>query len=72
MIASTISRIIVRASRWSSTGNAAARPDRGPATPMSLRASPRYCATTAHQSRSAYSVARTSRFNRFSPNAAPH
>ena len=27
MIANTISRIIVRVSRWSSTGNAAARPE---------------------------------------------
>jgi hypothetical protein len=42
MIANTISRIIMRVSRWSSTGNAAARPDRCPAPPMSLAASPKY------------------------------
>jgi hypothetical protein len=42
MIAITISRIIARVSRWSSTGNAAARPDRSPAPPMSLDASPKY------------------------------
>jgi hypothetical protein len=42
MIASTISRIIARVSRWSSTGNAAARPDRCPAPPMSLGPSPKY------------------------------
>jgi hypothetical protein len=32
MIASTISRIIVRVSRWSSTGNAATRPREVPGT----------------------------------------
>jgi hypothetical protein len=42
MIASTISRIIARVWHWSSTGNAAARPDRSPAPPMSLGASPKY------------------------------
>ena len=48
MIASTISRIIVRVSRWSSTGNPAARPDSCPALRMTLRASPKYCDSTAH------------------------
>jgi hypothetical protein len=42
MIANTISRIIARVLRWSSTGNAAARPDRCPASPMSQGASPKY------------------------------
>jgi hypothetical protein len=42
MIASTISRIIARVPRWSSTGDAAARPDRSPAPPMSLGVSPKY------------------------------
>jgi hypothetical protein len=42
MIASTIPRIVARVSRWSSTGNAAARPDRSRAPLMSLGASPKY------------------------------
>jgi hypothetical protein len=48
MIANTISRIIARVSRRSSTSNAAAPPDRCPALPMSLRASPKYRVSTAH------------------------
>jgi hypothetical protein len=48
MIAHTISRIIARVSRRSSTGNAAAQPDRCPAPRMSLRASPKYRVSTAH------------------------
>jgi hypothetical protein len=42
MIANTVSRIIVRVLRWSSTGNAAARPERCPAPPVSLGASHKY------------------------------
>jgi len=42
MIANTISRIIVRVSRRSPTGNAAAQPERRPAPPMSQGASPKY------------------------------
>jgi hypothetical protein len=42
MIATTISRIIARVLRRSSTGNGAARPDSCPAPPMSLGASPKY------------------------------
>jgi hypothetical protein len=48
MIAHTISRITAPVSRRSSTGNAAARPDRCPAPRMSLRASPKYRVSTAH------------------------
>ena len=48
MSANTISRIIVSVSRWSSTGNPAARPDSCPTLPMSLRALSKYCDTTAH------------------------
>jgi hypothetical protein len=43
-----ISRIIARVSRWSSTGDAAARPGRSLAPPMSLGASPKYRDNTAH------------------------
>jgi hypothetical protein len=42
MIASAISRIIARVSRWSSTGNAAVWPHRCPASPISLGASLKY------------------------------
>ncbi len=42
MIASTFSRIIARVSCWSSTGNAAVRPNRSTAPPVSLGASPKY------------------------------
>jgi hypothetical protein len=42
MIERTISCIIVRVSRRSSTGNAAARPDTRPALSASLGASPKY------------------------------
>ena len=48
MSTSTISRIIVRVLRWSSTSNAAARPDSCTALRMTLRASPKYCDSTAH------------------------
>jgi hypothetical protein len=48
MIANTISRVIVHLSRWSSSGNAAARPNSCPALPMSLRASPKYRDSIAH------------------------
>lgn len=41
MIANTISRIIVHVSRWSSTGNAAARPERRPASHVTLQVSPK-------------------------------
>ena len=42
MIASTIPRIIVRVVRWSSTGNATARPDRCLTPPVSRDALPKY------------------------------
>jgi hypothetical protein len=42
MSAHTISRIIVRVARWSSTGNAAVRPERRPAPPVTLYASPKH------------------------------
>jgi hypothetical protein len=42
MIANTIFRIIVRVSRWSSTGNAAAWPDRHPASHVTLQVSPKH------------------------------
>jgi hypothetical protein len=42
MIANAISRIIVRVLRWSSAGNAAARLERCPASPVSLGASHKY------------------------------
>ena len=48
MIARTISRIFARLSRRSSTGNAAAPPDRCPALPTSLRAAPKYRVSTVH------------------------
>ena len=48
MIATTISRIIVRVSRWSPTGNAPAWPDRSQAPPMSLASSPKYRDSDAH------------------------
>jgi hypothetical protein len=47
MIANTISRIIVRVSRWSSTGNAAARPDGGPASHVTLQVSPKHSVSAA-------------------------
>jgi hypothetical protein len=42
MIANTISRIIVRGSHWSSTGNAAARPESRPAPHVTLQISPKH------------------------------
>jgi hypothetical protein len=47
MIANTISRIIVRVSRWSSTGNAAARSERRPASHVMLQVSPKHSVSTA-------------------------
>jgi hypothetical protein len=47
MSANTISCIIVRMLRWSSTGNAAVRPDRRPVPPMSLGALPKYSDSAA-------------------------
>jgi hypothetical protein len=42
MTASSVSRIVVHLSRWSSTGNAADRPGRFPTPPVSLYAPPKY------------------------------
>ena len=42
MIANTISRIIVRGLHWSSTGNAAARPESCPAPHVTLQISPKH------------------------------
>jgi hypothetical protein len=42
MIANTIPRIIVRVSRWSPTGNAAARSERRPAAHVTLQASTKH------------------------------
>ena len=39
MIANTISRVIAHVSRWSSTGNAAALPERRPALHVTLQVS---------------------------------
>jgi hypothetical protein len=47
MIASTISRIIARVLRWSSTGNAAVPPDRCRVPPMSPAALPKYSDSAA-------------------------
>jgi hypothetical protein len=47
MSASTISRIIVRVSRWSSTSNAAARPERRPTSHATLQVSPKHSVGTA-------------------------
>jgi hypothetical protein len=47
MTADTISRIIVRASRWSSAGNAAVRPERRPASTVTLQASPKHSVSAA-------------------------
>jgi hypothetical protein len=47
MIAHTISRFIVRVSRWSSTGDAAVRPERRAASPVTLHASPKHSVSTA-------------------------
>ena len=47
MIANTISRIIVRVARWSSTGNAAARPERRPASHLTLQVSPKHTVSAA-------------------------
>jgi hypothetical protein len=48
MIANTISCTIARVLRWSSTGNAAARPESRPARRRSLRALHRHRVSTAH------------------------
>jgi hypothetical protein len=48
MIANANPRIIVRLSRWSSTGNAPAPPDRPPAPPTSLDTSPKPRHNNAH------------------------
>ena len=42
MIASTISCIIARVLRWSSTGNATARPESRPASHVTLQVSPKH------------------------------
>jgi hypothetical protein len=42
MIANTISRIIMRGLHWSSTGNAAARPESRPAPHVTLQISPKH------------------------------
>jgi hypothetical protein len=47
MIANTISRIIVRVSRWSSTGNAAARPETRPASHVTLHVSSKHSVSAA-------------------------
>jgi hypothetical protein len=47
MSANTISRIIVRVSRWSSTGNTAARPKRRPASHVTLNVSPKHSVSAA-------------------------
>ena len=47
MIANTVSCIIARVLRWSSTGSAAARPERCPALPTSLGALPKYSNSAA-------------------------
>jgi hypothetical protein len=47
MITTTVSRIIVRVSRWSSTGNAALWPKRHPASHMTLQVSSKHSASTA-------------------------
>jgi hypothetical protein len=67
MIANRIPRIIARVSGWSSTGNAAAWPDRCPASPISLGASPKYphCITDSkpigHSGALNYTIAATQR-----------
>jgi hypothetical protein len=47
MIANTISRIITRVLRWSSTGNAAARPESRPASQVTLQVSPKHSVRAA-------------------------
>jgi hypothetical protein len=47
MTANTISCIIVRVSRWSSTGNAAVLPERRPASHVTLQVSPKHSVSTA-------------------------
>jgi len=47
MITSAISRIIVRVSRWSSTGNAAVWLKRHPASHVTLQVSPKNSLSTA-------------------------
>jgi hypothetical protein len=47
MIANTISRIIARVSRWSSTGDPAVRPERRPASHVTLQVSPKHSASVA-------------------------
>jgi hypothetical protein len=47
MIPNTISRIIVRVSRWSSTSNTAARPERRPASHVTLQVSPKHSVSAA-------------------------
>ncbi len=48
MSASTISRIIMRVSRWSPTGDAAPWPRRGPALHLTQRAPAKHRNGTAH------------------------
>jgi hypothetical protein len=47
MIANTISRVIAHVSRWSSTGNAAARPERRPAPHVTLQISSKHSVSAA-------------------------
>jgi hypothetical protein len=47
MIANTISRIIARVSRWSSTGNATVRPESRPAAHVTLQVSPKHSVSAA-------------------------
>jgi hypothetical protein len=47
MSANTIFRIIVSLSRWSSTGDAAARPERRPASHVTLRGSSKHSVSAA-------------------------
>ena len=47
MTANTISRITVRVSRWSSTGNAAVWLERHPAPHLTLKGSPKHSVSSA-------------------------
>ena len=47
MIANTISRVIAHVSRWSSTGNAAVRPERRPAPHVMLQVSSKHSVSAA-------------------------
>jgi hypothetical protein len=47
MIANAISRIIARVSRWSSTGNDAARPESHPASYVTLQVLPKHSVRAA-------------------------